>query len=90
VRSTNLLNVLVLKLGEELLKTLIVSIDTDGLENALDVRGGRRGVAGEAEEEVGSKVLHFVGLVSVLSLATSLLAIERPVIDDRKRLLKLT
>lgn len=54
-----LVDVLAVKLGEELLKALVVSLNTDGLEDGLDVGGRGRGVATQAEEEVRSKVLHF-------------------------------
>ena len=47
-----LVNVLALELTKELVETLIVSLDADGGEDALDVFGGWGGVASEAEEEV--------------------------------------
>jgi hypothetical protein len=50
---TNLLDVLALELGNELLETVLVSIDTNRLKDGLDVFGRRGGVAGKAEEEVG-------------------------------------
>ena len=37
---------------------LLVGLDADGGEHALDVLGGGRGVAGEHEEQVGGEVLH--------------------------------
>lgn len=49
---TYLVNVLALELRKKLAETLLVSVDSDGAQNALDVLGGWRGVAGEAEEEV--------------------------------------
>ena len=52
-RSTDLLDVLALELGKELLETLLIGIDTNRLKDVLDVGGGRGGVAGKAEEEVG-------------------------------------
>jgi hypothetical protein len=47
-----LVDVLALKLGEELAETLFVRVDANGAQDTLDVLGGRRGVAGQAEEEV--------------------------------------
>ena len=60
-----LVDVLALKLGDELVETVGVSIDADGLEDLLDVFGGGRGVSTEAEEKVGCEVLHFDGGVWV-------------------------
>ena len=54
-----LLDILALQLGEESVKTLIISLDSDGFENLLDVLCGRRGVTAEGEEKVGCEVLHF-------------------------------
>ena len=54
-----LADVLALELAEERFETLLVSFDADCAENALDVVSGRRGVAGEAEEEVCCEMLHF-------------------------------
>lgn len=56
-----LLDVLALKLGNELVEAVGVSLNTDRLEDGLDVGSGGAGVATEAEEEVGSEVLHFCG-----------------------------
>ena len=56
-----LLEILALKLGDESGEALIISFDTDGFENGLDVLLGRRRVAAEGEEEVGCEMLHFVG-----------------------------
>lgn len=61
--STNLLDVLALKLGEKLLETIFVSIDTNRFEDSLDVGSRGRAVASEAKEKIGSKVLHFVVLI---------------------------
>lgn len=52
-------DVLALKLGEESLQAVIVSLNTDGGEDVLNVLGRRRVVASEAEEEVSGEVLHF-------------------------------
>lgn len=57
-----LVDVLALELRNELLETLIVSLDTDGLKDLLDVGGRGGGVATEPEKEVRSQVLHFDGL----------------------------
>lgn len=53
-------DVLALKLGDEGVQALIVSLNADGRENGLDILGGRAGVATEAEEEESGDVLHFV------------------------------
>lgn len=51
-------DVLALELRDELLEALSVSLDADGTENLLDVRGGGRGVAADLEEEVRSQMTH--------------------------------
>lgn len=56
---TNLVEVLALELGDDLLEAVTLSVDTDGGENGLDVGGGGGLVASKGEEEVGSEVLHF-------------------------------
>lgn len=56
---TNLVDVLALELRDELLKALLIGVNTNGLKDRLDVRGRGGGVAGKAEEEVGCEVLHF-------------------------------
>jgi hypothetical protein len=56
---TNLLEVLALELGDDLLDAVRLSVDADGRENGLDVGGGGSLVAGKGEEEVGSEILHF-------------------------------
>jgi hypothetical protein len=48
-----LVDVLALQLVEKRLKTVVVSLDTDGLEDRGDVLGRGGGVATEGEEEVG-------------------------------------
>lgn len=55
---TNLLEVLALELGDDLVDTLLVSVDADGGEDGLDVGGGGLLVASKGEKEEGSKVLH--------------------------------
>jgi hypothetical protein len=52
-------DVLALKLAEKGLETLLISFYADCAENALDVVGGWRGVATEAEEEICCEMLHF-------------------------------
>lgn len=59
-----LVDVLALKLRDELLKTLVISLNADGLKDLLDVSGLGRGVATEAEEKVCSEVLHFAGFMT--------------------------
>jgi hypothetical protein len=53
-----LVDVLALELLDELVEALAVGLDADGLKDLLDVAGGRRGVAAEAEEKVCCEVLH--------------------------------
>jgi hypothetical protein len=53
-----LVDVLAVELLQQLVETLLVGLDADGAENLLDVIGGGRGVAGQAEEKVGCEVLH--------------------------------
>ena len=62
-RCSYLVDVLALKLRQELVQALLVGLDTDGLEDLLDVGGAGRGVAAQGEEEVSCEVLHFGGLV---------------------------
>jgi hypothetical protein len=59
-----LVDVLALELGEELLETFVISFDTDGAEDSLDVFGAGAVVATEAEKEVCCET---VGLVSECS-----------------------
>jgi len=54
-----LVDVLALKLRDELVKTLLIGLNSNGFENSLDVVGRRGGVATETEEEVCCEVLHF-------------------------------
>jgi len=69
--SSYLVDVLALKLGKELVETLLVGLNSNGAENGLDVLSGRRGVAGQAEEKVCCEVLHcdFVCLIRDSRLA---------------------
>ena len=70
-----LVNVLALELRDELLEALLIGLDTDGVEDLLDVGGRGRGVAAEAEEQVSRKVLHFDGVFySVIDALVSLSA----------------
>ena len=57
--NSYLLDVLALELGDELVETLRLGVDANGLKDGLDVRGSRGLVAAELEEEVGCEVLHF-------------------------------
>jgi hypothetical protein len=59
MRYSYLGDVLALKLLEEGVDALLIDVDTDGLDDSLDVSGGWAGVASEAEEEESSQVLHF-------------------------------
>lgn len=53
-----LVDILARELSDELLKTVVVDLNTSGAENGLDVLRGGRGVTAEGEEEVGCEVLH--------------------------------
>lgn len=57
--ASYLVDVLALKLREELLKALVISLNADRLEDGGDVLSGGAGVAAELEEEVSCQVLHF-------------------------------
>lgn len=57
--SSNLVDVLALELREELAEALVIGLDTDGVEDILDVAGARGGIPSKAQEKVCSKVLHF-------------------------------
>ena len=54
-----LVDVLAIELRQELRQAVVIGLNTDGVEDALDVLGGWRGVSTEAEEEVSSEMLHF-------------------------------
>lgn len=56
--TTHLIDVLALKLRDELLEALVISLNTDGAEDLLDISSGRGGVPADLEEEVGSNVTH--------------------------------
>ena len=73
--ASYLVDVLALELRDELLEALLIGLDTDGVEDLLDVGGRGRGVAAEAEEQVSRKVLHFDGVFySVIDALVSLSA----------------
>lgn len=73
MKSSYLIDVLALELFEELVQAIRISLNTDGIEDALDVCGGGGGVATEAEEEVGCEVLH-LELVSAILVKVSMLS----------------
>ena len=58
IDSAYLLEILALELGDQGGETLIVSLDSDGFEDLLDVLVGGSGVASDGEEEVCCEVLH--------------------------------
>jgi hypothetical protein len=70
--TSYLVNVLALELADELLEALVISLDTDGFEDLLDVAGGGRGVATEAEEQVCREVLHSDGWLGSLRNRSSI------------------
>ena len=59
--------ILAVELGDQGGQALIISLDSDGVEDLLDVlrRGG--GVTTQTEEEVSCEVLHFDGCRGELS-----------------------
>lgn len=59
MRATYLGDVLALELRDELADALLVSLDTDGVKQALDVGSRGGGVAAKAKEHVSCDVLHF-------------------------------
>jgi hypothetical protein len=58
-RSTHLVDVLALELGDQLLDPARVDLGAGGLEDRGDVGSGGGGLATELEEEVSGDVLHF-------------------------------
>jgi hypothetical protein len=79
-----LVDVLALQLGDELVQTLIISLNTDRFEDLLDIAGGRRGVATKAEEEVSCEMLHFVGVETFLLLGSAKRATTRAFCPGRR------
>lgn len=69
VSCSYLVDVLALELGEELLETLVISIDTDGFEEFGDVFGAGALVSTKAEEEVCCEAVELVRRVQNESLA---------------------
>jgi len=61
------LEILALELRDEGVKTLIISLNADGFENALDILSGRRILSTEGEEEVCCEMLHFDSCEKVLA-----------------------
>ena len=58
-----LVDVLALKLGDEHVETVAVGLNTNGVEDLLDVGGGGGLLAAEGEEEVSCEVLHGDGVL---------------------------
>ena len=58
--QTDLVDILALELGDELLNSARVDLGTGSLEDRGDVGSGRGGLSTELEEEVGGDVLHSV------------------------------
>ena len=58
-RATYLVDVLILELAEERVEAVLIGFHADCAEYFLDVAGGGRCVAAEAEEEECCEVLHF-------------------------------
>ena len=53
--EAHLVDVLAFKLGKKLLQALIISLDADRVENALDVLGARARVASKSKKKVSCK-----------------------------------
>lgn len=82
---TNLLEVLALELGDDLLETVTLSVNADGGEDGLDVVGRGGLVASKGEEQVGGEVLHFerTGLkkkifISIANSISDVIALLKP------------
>lgn len=60
VLCSYLVDVLALELGDELLETLVISIDTDGIEEFGDVFGAGALVSTKTEEEVCSEAVDWL------------------------------
>ena len=77
--KTYSVDILALELGDQLLETVILSLNANGRENLLDISGRRGGVATDLEEEVSSNVTHLEkehGLGSVLFTKSILMSRE--------------
>ena len=59
--KTYSVDILALELGDQLLETVILSLNANGRENLLDISGRRGGVATDLEEEVCSEMTHLFG-----------------------------
>lgn len=66
--SANLVDVLSVKLLDEGIETLLVDLNSDGLENGGDVLSGRGGLSTDGEEEVCCEILHFECYAQILSV----------------------
>lgn len=82
--SSYLRDGLALKLLNEGVDALLINIDTDRLDNGLDVSGRWDVLATELEEEVCSEVLHFDGL-GIRSVSNIGLYINAPYISKSYR-----
>jgi hypothetical protein len=56
--GAHLVNGFSFELRDELVETLVISLNADGANEFLDVRSRGRGVSTDLEEEVGSKITH--------------------------------
>lgn len=64
----NLVDVLSVKLLDESVETLLVDLNSNGLENGGDVLSGRGGLSTDGEEEVCCEILHFECYAQILSV----------------------
>ena len=64
-----LVDVLAGELRDELVEAVAVGLDTNGLEDLLDVAGGRGLLTTEGKEKVGSEVLHDDGILGPIDVS---------------------
>jgi len=81
VCSSYLVDILVLKLRDELVESLIIRVDADRGEDALDIRGRWAGVASKAEEEICREVLHFLSACQSLPVLSPILALTFDLVE---------
>ena len=62
------LEILALELRDQLGETLVISFDTDGSEDGLDIFLGGRGIATKGEEEISCEMLHVGSWERILSV----------------------
>jgi len=81
-----LVDVLALELLKEGAEALLVGVNANGAEDGLDVLSGRRGVAGQAEEEESCEVLHLDGVWRKALVWAALCAVAEALVASRSTL----